>query len=479
MDYKNLLESSDVELEVFPPNCNGMASRDPAIIFETLPDLENESLDYYSSSYTYDTYQALGNKQPDNCYTFTWKNPIVLNQFVMTMGFPYTDGGWWTELVLEYRKGEDDSWKKIKSCQFQPLFSFMDTSYGRFPFEKYHINFPPLKVTSIRLIGTGGGYSSFTSLARCEAYHIEEQEEENIRIRNYPLPRLYKLISPDKIWELGTYLFKATGLNLITTHLEYYLNAESHREFLNIYEPQYKSPPLWRLLNDKDHWEHWSADNKNKDISMNHYFEESFARILGPIMINGESLGTVMTYPPVVLQNTDMERHKKNADNFDIDWNLYQIEMSKMITMSAEKIEGIAGLISFMINEILDQIHQTQIFINRNSNLNKNDNIVEEALEIMENELENGIYIDQILERLHISYHSLSTAFKKTHDMTPNKVIHELKMERGRKYLIDPRLRIIDIAGTLGYTENHFIRSFKKKYGKTPGEYKKDLNSEK
>jgi AraC-like DNA-binding protein len=174
-----------------------------------------------------------------------------------------------------------------------------------------------------------------------------------------------------------------------------------------------------------------------------------------------------------------MERHKKNADNFDIDWNLYQIEMSKMITMSAEKIEGIAGLISFMINEILDQIHQTQIFINRNSNLNKNDNIVEEALEIMENELENGIYIDQILERLHISYHSLSTAFKKTHDMTPNKVIHELKMERGRKYLIDPRLRIIDIAGTLGYTENHFIRSFKKKYGKPPGEYKKDLNSEK
>ena len=94
---------------------------------------------------------------------------------------------------------------------------------------------------------------------------------------------------------------------------------------------------------------------------------------------------------------------------------------------------------------------------------------------LMEQELERGIYIDSILEQLHVSYRQLSEAFKKSLGTTPNKVLFELKLNRAKEYLANDKLRIIDIAGSLGYTENHFIRSFKKEIGKTPGDYRKSI----
>ena len=165
MSNKNQVHNSDTKIEVSPSFSYGVASKSVSIICECLPVLENTSLDNYSSKLTYDTFQSLGNKQGQNCYTISWNKAVNINQIIMTMGFPYTDGGWWTNLILEYKRDRDSSWDVISYSQFLPKYNFIDTSFGRFPFERYKITFPKLKVYAIRLRGCGGGFSSFTSLS--------------------------------------------------------------------------------------------------------------------------------------------------------------------------------------------------------------------------------------------------------------------------------------------------------------------------
>jgi len=471
------MHNSDLKIEVSPSDSNGVASRSISVLCEDLLDLENASLDCYSPQLTYDTFQNLGNKQGENCYTFSWDKAVEINQIVMTMGFPFTDGGWWTNLVLKYKNNRDNIWHTITRTQFSPNYNFMDTSFGRFPYEKYQINFPKLKVAAFQLRGIGGGYSSFTSLSNIEANLVENVDAERIKGRNYPMPKLYNLISPDKIWHLGDCLFKATGIHFVTTQLQYYLTAESYSEFYNMYEPQYTTPSVWRLLNDKDHWEHYSEVSESDKIITQKYFRGLFAQINGPILMNGISLGSILTYPLVLLDNIDIQQHKSLALEYEMDWDNYESSMNNMICMSIERVDGIASLIGFIIHEILHQVQHAQI-LNRKELETRpgKESLIQDALTIMEQDLESGIYIDSILEKLHVSYHQLSVAFKQSHGTTPNKVLSELKMDRAKKYLADKRLRIIDIAATLGYTENHFIRNFKKKIGKTPGEYRKSIS---
>ncbi len=476
MNNKNRMHNLDLKIEVSPSFSNGVALRSVSILCEELPDLENTSLDSYSPQLTYDTFQTLGNKQGENCYTFSWEKAVEINQIVMTMGFPFTDGGWWTSLILEYKKNRDDSWNAIPQTQFSPAYNFMNTSYGRFPFERYKINFSELKVAAFRLIGIGGGFSSFTSLSCIEAFLVDNMEEEKIKGRNYPMPKLYNLISPDKIWHLGSCLYVATGIFLATAHLQYYLNAESYKEFNSIYELQYKTPPVWRLLKDKEHWENYSEISETESIITETSFHELFAQISGPILLEGNSLGTILTNPPILLEYNDLKQHKLLAEEYGIDWEVYIMAMNNMICMSIKKVDGIANLILFIIHEIIHQVQYAQI-LNRKELESRPDkrNLIQDALTIMEQDLESGIYINSILDKLHVSYHQLSAAFKQSYGTTPNKILCELKMDRAKKYLEDDRLRIIDIAGTLGYTENHFIRTFKKKMGKTPGEYRKSI----
>ena len=195
MDYRNVMQDPDLKVTVAPYPSHGVASRDPGVICRDLPELENASLDRFTAHLTYDTFQALGFGRPETSYTFTWRNPVELNFLQLTMGFPFADGGWWTSLFLEYRGPGDESWKPLPAEEFSPPYNTMDTPFGRFPFEEYRIQFRKTRLVSLRLRGTGGGYSSFTSLANVRAGLKDPDVRERAKTRNYPMPGLFSLIS--------------------------------------------------------------------------------------------------------------------------------------------------------------------------------------------------------------------------------------------------------------------------------------------
>ena len=62
--------------------------------------------------------------------------------------------------------------------------------------------------------------------------------------------------------------------------------------------------------------------------------------------------------------------------------------------------------------------------------------------------------------------------------MTLNQFITEYRMERARDLLDDPRNKIVEVAGTVGYNDsNYFSKTFRKAFGISPSEYREQRES--
>ncbi len=82
----------------------------------------------------------------------------------------------------------------------------------------------------------------------------------------------------------------------------------------------------------------------------------------------------------------------------------------------------------------------------------------------------------QICEILDISETTLRQLYKDTFNMTPRKYIFQVKMKKAKTLLQAGKLSISEISYALGYlNSSKFSSAFKRKYGITPSEYRKNL----
>ncbi len=80
---------------------------------------------------------------------------------------------------------------------------------------------------------------------------------------------------------------------------------------------------------------------------------------------------------------------------------------------------------------------------------------------------------DAVAEQLNCSRRTLLRRLSR-HGKTFQLVRDECRLELARSYLSDPQLRMADIAGLLGYTEQAaFSRAFKRWTGQTPGQFRR------
>lgn len=77
-------------------------------------------------------------------------------------------------------------------------------------------------------------------------------------------------------------------------------------------------------------------------------------------------------------------------------------------------------------------------------------------------------------DKLHITPGHLSSYFKEKTGTNFSDYLNELRIGRAKELLLNPELRIQDVAAAVGYQNvNSFIRMFKRSSGVTPGEYRK------
>lgn len=84
-----------------------------------------------------------------------------------------------------------------------------------------------------------------------------------------------------------------------------------------------------------------------------------------------------------------------------------------------------------------------------------------------------ALSIKEISTYAHLSTSYICTMFKNETGMTLNQYITEFRMARARDLLDDPRNKIVEIAGQVGYNDsNYFSKTFRKTFGMSPSEYR-------
>lgn len=88
---------------------------------------------------------------------------------------------------------------------------------------------------------------------------------------------------------------------------------------------------------------------------------------------------------------------------------------------------------------------------------------------IYENYADN-IALADISSSSHISNSEANRLFKKYTSMTPYKFLIDYRLQRSQSLLENKNLTVTEISQQIGFSDtSHFIQSFKKKYGRTPG----------
>ncbi|MFK0523694.1 helix-turn-helix transcriptional regulator [Paenibacillus illinoisensis] len=108
------------------------------------------------------------------------------------------------------------------------------------------------------------------------------------------------------------------------------------------------------------------------------------------------------------------------------------------------------------------------------SQLETKDPVISFVLDYLNHHYGEDINLNLVADKLKLTPGYLSSVFKEKTNINFSEYLNNLRVERAKELLVNVDLRIQDIAMQVGYQNvNSFIRMFKRRYGLTPGEYRK------
>ena len=104
--------------------------------------------------------------------------------------------------------------------------------------------------------------------------------------------------------------------------------------------------------------------------------------------------------------------------------------------------------------------------------------IVEQAKQYIKENFAKEISLDDVSRTVNISPYYFSKIFKEETDENFIEYLTNIRMEKAKELLNNTDYSMKEICSLCGYSDpNYFSRSFKKKMGVTPTEYKEGKNS--
>ena len=168
--------------------------------------------------------------------------------------------------------------------------------------------------------------------------------------------------------------------------------------------------------------------------------------------------------------------HFKAADN--IERNLRSRFMNLYEEMNNKQI-GYDVLIHFEISSIM--VEMLRMWENGGVNLDVTDVVINEdeitlqaILEYMDSHLTEKITVESLAKRCNMSYSHFSKRFKEVYGRSCKNQLELLRIERAEEMLKTTESSLDEISQELCFSDcSHFIRTFKKWKGLTPGRYRK------
>lgn len=112
--------------------------------------------------------------------------------------------------------------------------------------------------------------------------------------------------------------------------------------------------------------------------------------------------------------------------------------------------------------------------LDRRDSIMKNEEILEEIIGYIEENICSKLTVEDIAARAYISPVHLQRLFHNAFDMTIAEYVRYRKLQKALAFLYDTDRKVCDIAYDVGFEhESSFIRSFKREFGVTPHEARK------
>jgi AraC-like DNA-binding protein len=467
---------------------SGGGAHDPQVLLnETAHRLDGRPIREFDQSHTYNTYDGQNLSNGPDWYAIEFPEPVMFNCIEMTMGLPYRDGGWWTSLRVEVRLESSGPWKTVDPLSIMPPYVFEDARRNRRPYETHALTFNQVMAHAVRVIGFPGGVAQFTALARLAVYHRDLSRWNPARLPDTPLPRLFRLIAPETVWELSENLAKLTGLTIRFPMMEYYLAEHRQQQHWRRIQHNYHGQPdLWFLLGEASGWNTWNTVERmatQGDIPdaphVRVIFHDTLASAVAPLVVDGELLGEMRTHYALLKDGFDWQRHKRYAAEHAIDWSLYEAAVKHSLHMSREQLEGAAALLGLFANSIPNLVHRNlqlqreldhaRRAMRQGSRQPKE--IVQQAIDFMQANLEVEVGVSDVARSVALAPSYFCTIFTAETGRSPIDYLIDLRLERAKEYLARTPMSVLEVCDALGYTPSYFSRLFKSRVGCTPGQF--------
>ena len=133
------------------------------------------------------------------------------------------------------------------------------------------------------------------------------------------------------------------------------------------------------------------------------------------------------------------------------------------------------------VNNTLEKKKLNKIEKNIQEQATDEQNFIKKAEKIVERNLQNPEFeITDLLEELNISRTTLTRKINVETQQNPSGFIRDIRLKNAVKLLGNNKFNIDEIADFVGFNStSYFLRSFKKMYGVTPKEYRKEMKQKK
>jgi AraC-like DNA-binding protein len=138
-----------------------------------------------------------------------------------------------------------------------------------------------------------------------------------------------------------------------------------------------------------------------------------------------------------------------------------EIRIDNLIKLRRELRSRFASSIQIKASEVTENSIDQQFMI--------------KLMEVIEENIPNeGFTIDYLSTEIGLSTRQLNRKLKALINQTPNDFIKSIRLQRAAELLKQDAGNVSDIAFKTGFTSTaYFVANFKKQFGMTPGEYKK------
>ena len=494
-EWDNLALRQGVRISCNVMRPSGGGARDPHILLnDAIYSLDGQSFPAFGQSTTYDTYDGQNRAAGPDWYTIEFPDPVTVNCIEMTMGLPYRDGGWWTSLAVEARAGDHEAWHPVTGLDITPPYCFDDRRGERRPFETHALLFDDVTAQALRVIGQPGGLAQFTSLARLAVYHRDLSRWNRASLPEPPMPHIFKLISPQTVWDLSESLVKLTGLIISAPFVEYYLDEARYRQFWERIGPIYEGEPnLWFLVGDAMGWDAWSqmlAEEARRtpvptEPHVRVCLHNTLAQAVAPVIVEGQIIGEMSTDFAVLMTDSfDWAWHQRHAQERNIPWPAYQAAIERSPHMMLDRLEAVADLLGMIANTIANLMHHNLRIGRELAEAQENTTaraqrkeIVRRAIDLMQSKLEDPIGVAEVAQAMALSPAYFCALFREETGRNPREFLIDLRLARAKEYLAHTPMSVLDVCTALGYTPSYFTRLFRQRTGCTPGEYARRMRA--